>query len=647
MVSNLITHITADNSQFKKAMNEASQAAAKFSTTVGKSINTTVTRYGALFSGFYTIKSLLTSSVRAAYDFSKQMSLVQSMTQASADQMKIMESAAKRMSANSIFSSADIARAMQITGNVRGELFDNPQALIATTQHVLDFSQAMGVSTEQAAQTLGSSLNQFGASTDEAGHYANMIAAATKYGAAEADDLAVSLSYVGGTAHQMGLSLEETLGVLEGLSRSGIRGSKAGTSFNRVLLGLATTNDLDINPQVVGWQKAMDNLSKKTLSVAESQKLFSQWGQKAGLSIQQQSKYITEIIPKIRDYNSLTDQAAQRQKSFFGRMEQFKNAGKNFGIALVDAVGDAESGGGLGSWTWFLNNESKGLQDYGLRSMLPGYQTITEGNDFLFNRLLGIDKNKIQYDPNQSGQGMSHIASLDLMRQDRYDKSIQEFIRGTEKLKSSLEKAGLDVGKSFIPNLLTGAKSLESFTESVTDASKRLQNGFQSLSDDMESGAKSSLMEKIFKPSRDKFNKAIEEGVSDSFISKAQDIIGLTEQYRFETNESKKAALYDRIGMLQENLTNDVWNSQGGMSAGTFNGGTFSTFGAGTNGESLSLEKSILLDLSKRINQVTEKDNQVTITGTVEVKPDTPTFIKFTKASFNQVVAEEAAGTSL
>lgn len=648
MANELKTNITADNSNFKAAIRDSIQSAKMFSSTIGKALDTTVTRYGALFSGFYTVKGLLNSAVKSAYDFSKQMSLVQSMTQASAEQMKFMEQSAIKMSQITLFSSADITRAMQITGNVRGELFDDPAALVQTTKSVLDLSQAMGISTEQSAKTLGSTMNQFGAATTDAAHYANAIAAATKYGAAEADDLAVSLSYVGGAASQMGLSLEETLATLEALSRQGIVGSKAGTSFARVLMGMNNSGDLSINPQIVGWSTAIKNLKEQNLGLTESQKLFGQWGLKAGLAIQKQSGYIDEILPKIKEYNKLTDQAAERNKSFAGRMDQFKNAAANFGTALVTG-GDKDAGGFLGASTWLMNEGTSRINNNGGMGWhwMPGYETATNGGDFLTNRLVSLfggdkmDPNKTFYDPNAS----TYNARRQFNQLNGRDRKPQEDLSGDY----GMYAGGHWMTNSFIPSIVTGAKSIESFTESVTEASNRLKNSFQALSDDMEATAKSGVMDKIFQPVKDKFNKAVEEGVSDNFIQDAQKLLMLGEQYRFETNENKKNALYDQIGVLQENLNSQTWNKDmGSMSAGYDNGGTFSSFGEGNmNGAGGMVQKSILLELNKRMEQLTEKDKQVTITGEVKVTPDTPTFIKFTKAAANQMVAEEAAGTSL
>ena len=61
-------------------------------------------------------------------------------------------------------------------------------------------AEASGMSLDAAANALAATVNQFGLSADEAGRVTNVLAAGSKYGAAEIEDLSDSFRIAGATA---------------------------------------------------------------------------------------------------------------------------------------------------------------------------------------------------------------------------------------------------------------------------------------------------------------------------------------------------------------------------------------------------------------------------------------------------------------
>ncbi|WP_455962508.1 phage tail tape measure protein [Bacteroides bouchesdurhonensis] len=102
----------------------------------------------------------------------------------------------------------------------------------------ITLAQASGVSIDVAASSMAASISQFGLSADEAGRVVNVLAAGSRFGAAGIEDLSQSFRVIGSTATDMGLTIEQSAGALEVLSRANLKGSEAGTALRDIKIGI-------------------------------------------------------------------------------------------------------------------------------------------------------------------------------------------------------------------------------------------------------------------------------------------------------------------------------------------------------------------------------------------------------------------------
>jgi TP901 family phage tail tape measure protein len=102
----------------------------------------------------------------------------------------------------------------------------------------LTLSRAAEVTASSAAEMVISVQNSYGAAAGTAQHTADVLAGVANASSIDIADVAVSMKYVGATAHAMGISLESTGAALGVLAQNGIRGSTAGTSLRRMLIQL-------------------------------------------------------------------------------------------------------------------------------------------------------------------------------------------------------------------------------------------------------------------------------------------------------------------------------------------------------------------------------------------------------------------------
>ena len=104
----------------------------------------------------------------------------------------------------------------------------------------ITLAHASGMSMDASAEALAATINQFGLRAEQADRVINVLAAGSKYGAAEISELSQSFKVVGASASAMGLNVEETAGALEVLSKANLKGNEAGTALRNIILKLNT-----------------------------------------------------------------------------------------------------------------------------------------------------------------------------------------------------------------------------------------------------------------------------------------------------------------------------------------------------------------------------------------------------------------------
>lgn len=132
------------------------------------------------------------------------------------------------------FTAVEAAEALEslVKAGLEGE--DAAKAL----RSALEMARLEGISTEQAANLLVATLNQFGLSAEDAGRALDVLVNASALGIDAASDFATGLSYVGTIASMMGLSLEETTAALVAMNNAGINAASAGRYLASMLTDL-------------------------------------------------------------------------------------------------------------------------------------------------------------------------------------------------------------------------------------------------------------------------------------------------------------------------------------------------------------------------------------------------------------------------
>lgn len=114
------------------------------------------------------------------------------------------------------------------------------RALVAARPALL-LAAAAQVNIADAARVTGDVLDDFHLKADQAGHVANVLAAASNSAGGGLMDLFDGMKYAGPTARTLGIDVATTAAALVELAKSGMQGSLGGTAFSNMLARLNPT----------------------------------------------------------------------------------------------------------------------------------------------------------------------------------------------------------------------------------------------------------------------------------------------------------------------------------------------------------------------------------------------------------------------
>lgn len=232
-------------------------------------------------------------------------------------------------------SSQEILDAYTLVGSAKPELLSNKEALNAVTIETMRLSTAAKMDLREAVDAVTLSMNQYGASADEAAKYTNVMAAGSKFGSVAVQSITAAVIKAGVSASGADVSIEQLVGSIETLGEKGIKDEVAGTGLKTFFLRLQTGAD-DTNPKVVGLQTALKNLQKLS-----TQDILSRFGQEAYTVAQtliagaDKVDYYTKAVTGT---NVATEQAAINSDNAAAKMAQMKNQLKEAGIELMEKL---------------------------------------------------------------------------------------------------------------------------------------------------------------------------------------------------------------------------------------------------------------------------------------------------------------------
>lgn len=305
-------------------------------------------------------------------------------------------------------SSKDILEAYMLVGSNKPELLSDKEALNAVTIETMRLSAASKMDLAKSVEATTTALNQYGAGADQAARYVNVLAAGSKYGAANVEQQTAAILKAGTMAASSNISLEELVATIEMLGEKGLKNEIAGTGLKTFFTRLST-GAVDTNPKVVGLSVALDNLNKK-VEDAERQavgggtsllkKLFGDEGMTTAMILAQNTEKVKEYTRAVTGTSVAMEQAAINSDTAKAKRAQYINQIKEAGIILMEKLNPSLSA--LTGWTTKLIKAAPELIDWLQKyGKVLAYAIIVVASYTAANKLQWFWLNKVKTETGQ------------------------------------------------------------------------------------------------------------------------------------------------------------------------------------------------------------------------------------------------------
>lgn len=237
-------------------------------------------------------------------------------------------------------SASDIVDAYTKMGSQRPELLKNKEALAAVTEDAIILAEAAKSELAPAVAALATTLNQFNARASESTRIINILASGSKEGAAEIPYLTEALEKSGTTANMMGMSIEQTVGMIEAIAPKFAEARVAGTGLDRVLMVMRKTN-IGFKDGVFDMNRALDELRNRYKKGEQAVDLFGmEHAKMAEVMLQAQADY-NKYTAAVTGSNVAIEQASINTNNNNAKLAQAKNRVDLLTMALGEKLAPA------------------------------------------------------------------------------------------------------------------------------------------------------------------------------------------------------------------------------------------------------------------------------------------------------------------
>lgn len=290
-------------------------------------------------------------------NFEAQMSRVQAISGATAEELERLKDQAVDLGAETAFSATETAEGME---NLASAGFD-VQEIMDAMPGMLDLAASSGEDLAASADIAASTLRGFGLEASDAGHVADVLAKNAADTNAAVADTGEAMKYIAPLAHAAGISLEETAAAIGIMADNGIKGSQAGTTLRGALSRLSKPTDdmkeamdelgisfYDSEGRMKSLSEQIDMVKSATEGMTDEQRnnyLVTLYGQEAlsgmlALMNTQDGK-LAEMTESYRNCDGAAeDMATTMQDNLKSAIEQVGGAAESFGITVYESIQD-------------------------------------------------------------------------------------------------------------------------------------------------------------------------------------------------------------------------------------------------------------------------------------------------------------------
>ena len=316
----------------KKTMDEDAEGATDFGKKSVEAIDAveSVLATAGIAKALGEIKDAYMDCISTAGDFEASMSNVESLSEASGNELEALSDKAKEMGATTKFTAGESADALSYMALAGW----NTQSMLEGISPVLNLAAAANMDLAQASDIVTDYLTAFGLKASDTTHFVDVMAYAMAHSNTDVIQLGEAYKACASTATSLGYSVEETTAVLATMANAGVKGGEAGTALNAIFTRLATNTKkcgdelANYGVNIYDAQGNMQSLSSILTGIAVV------WGD---LTDQEQANLAKTIAG--------TNQYSKLQTIMAGCSEAAAEGGQSFSdytAALNDCAGSAD-----------------------------------------------------------------------------------------------------------------------------------------------------------------------------------------------------------------------------------------------------------------------------------------------------------------
>lgn len=323
-LSSLNFRLTTNIKPFKTGLTKAERSMDRFGRKMqqtGKHLTTNLTA---------PLVAIGAVSFNVFKNFEAEMSKVQAVSGATAEEFKALSDNAKELGASTMFSAREVASLQ----TEFAKLGFTATEITKVTESTLALAQASGSDLARSAEVAGSTLRAFGLDASETGRVTDVMAKSFSTSALDMEHFANSMKFVAPVAKSAGISIEETSAMLAVLANAGIKGSQAGTSLRRIISEIGATGK--------PTSEALKDLASQGLNLADAKDEVGRSAQSALLIL---SEGVDQIKPLQTQFENSAG-AAQEMADImgdtaFGASKRLESAMEGLGISIGEIVAQA------------------------------------------------------------------------------------------------------------------------------------------------------------------------------------------------------------------------------------------------------------------------------------------------------------------
>lgn len=181
------------------------------------------------------VGAVAAAAVKVGSEFEAEMSTVQAISGATADELKELTEKARDVAQQTVFSAKEVGSAMEYMGMAGWKAQD----MIDGIDGIISLAAASGEDLAMVSDIVTDSLTAMGQTAGEAGHFADIMAQAAMNSNTNVELMGETFKYAAPVAGALGYSMEDLATATGLMASSGIKGSLAGTSLRNIMTRMA------------------------------------------------------------------------------------------------------------------------------------------------------------------------------------------------------------------------------------------------------------------------------------------------------------------------------------------------------------------------------------------------------------------------